>query len=48
MKDKIQQSRQVIQTLNALLWSPKIQLKTKLTIYTTVVELISTYEAKCC
>jgi len=47
IKQKLQQSRKVIQTLNPLLWSPKIKLKTKMKIYTTVVEPILTYGSEC-
>ena len=34
--------------LNSLLWSNKMKLEIKLTIYTTIVEPILTYGCECC
>ncbi len=47
IRNKVQQGRKITQTLNSLLWSPKIKLQTKMTLYTAVVETILTYGSEC-
>ena len=49
MTSKIGYNREkkAIRLLNSLLWSNKMKLQTKLTIYTTIVEPTLTYGCEC-
>ena len=47
IENRTQQGKKAIRLLNSLLWSTKIKLKTKMTIYTTIVEPILTYGCEC-
>ncbi|KAF2886445.1 hypothetical protein ILUMI_19728, partial [Ignelater luminosus] len=46
-QSRLQQGQKCISILNSLLWSSKIKLKTKMTIYRTIVEPIMTYGSEC-
>ena len=47
IKNRIQQGKKAIRLLNSLLWSNKMKLQPKLTIYTTIEEPILTYGCEC-
>lgn len=44
---RLQQGHKSVRVLNSLLWSNRISLKTKLTIYRAIVEPILTYGSEC-
>ena len=44
---RVQQGQRCVRILNPLLWSNKLTLKTKMTIYGSIVEPILTYGAEC-
>ncbi|KAF2898295.1 hypothetical protein ILUMI_07866 [Ignelater luminosus] len=47
IQSRLQQGQKCISTLNSFLWSSKIKLKTKMTIYRVIVEPIMTYGSEC-
>lgn len=47
IQGRLQQGQKTISLLNPLLWSSKIKLKTKITIYRVIVETIMTYGSEC-
>lgn len=47
IRNRVQQGKKATRILNSLLWSDKINLNTKLTIYKAIVEPILTYGCEC-
>ncbi|KAF2889182.1 hypothetical protein ILUMI_16991, partial [Ignelater luminosus] len=47
IKQRVRQGRKCIRILNSLLWSNRIAIATKSTIYRAIVEPILTYESEC-
>ena len=47
LHNRTQQAKRAVRTLNSLLWSNKIRIKTKMTIDIAIVEPILTYGSEC-